>query len=429
MASLDDDHRSIGLSQRSKAVVDDIMPKISAAVADRTRVDNPNIDLSTAENWLLRDELIEICKEAVSKDMTTKHFSYPNGFSGDPIMMQALACFINIQFQPYRPVDVSQIATAPGAASCLDALLYTICDAGDGVLVPTPYWNGFDFQFRVRASVIPVLVNCRSFGTALSSKLLQGLKKAIDESKVPIRGLVMTNPNNPFGQCYPREVLEECLRFCEQHNIHYISDEVYAMSTFESPDSKDLPPFTSVLSMDLATVGCSPSRVHVIWSISKDFGSSGIRLGCTISQYNPEIIVGLSLASNTQTSSLAAIFTRSLLASNQIDALIQLNRKRLSISYGLLTSWLQMNEFDYIPANAGIFVFARLCKQALTWNDEAALVQKCKEFGVLISAGRSYHRLETEKGWVRVTFAVEPNVLQKALGILARVLSVQPPAA
>lgn len=88
-----------------------------------------------------------------------------------------------------------------------------------------------------------------------------------------------------------------------------------------------------------------------------------------------------------------------------------------------------MNEFDYIPANAGIFVFARLCKQALTWNDEAALVQKCKEFGVLISAGRSYHRLETEKGWVRVTFAVEPNVLQKALGILARVLSVQPPAA
>lgn len=72
MASLDDDHRSIGLSQRSKAVVNDIMPKISAAVADRTRVDNPNIDLSTAENWLLRDELIEICKEAVSKDMTTK---------------------------------------------------------------------------------------------------------------------------------------------------------------------------------------------------------------------------------------------------------------------------------------------------------------------------------------------------------------------
>lgn len=70
-----------------------------------------------------------------------QHFSYPNGFSGDPIMMQALACFINIQFQPYRPVDMSQIATAPGAASCLDALLYTICDAGDGVLVPTPYWS------------------------------------------------------------------------------------------------------------------------------------------------------------------------------------------------------------------------------------------------------------------------------------------------
>ncbi|UKZ45834.1 hypothetical protein TrVGV298_000027 [Trichoderma virens] len=163
------------------------MPKIRAAVADRTQVDHPNIDLSTAENWLLRAELIDICKEAIFQLMTTKYFSYPNGFSGDPTMMQALASFINNQFQLYQPVDMSQIATAPGAASCLDALLDTICDVGDGVLVPTPYWNGFNFQFRVRASVTPVPVNCSSFGTALSSELLQGLKKAIDESKYPIR--------------------------------------------------------------------------------------------------------------------------------------------------------------------------------------------------------------------------------------------------
>lgn len=57
------------------------------------------------------------------------------------MMIEAIASFLNTNFQPSQPVENSQIATAPGAASCLDALLYTICDAGDGVLVPGPYWS------------------------------------------------------------------------------------------------------------------------------------------------------------------------------------------------------------------------------------------------------------------------------------------------
>lgn len=70
------------------------------------------------------------------------------------------------------------------------------------------------------------------------------------------------------------------MKFCEDHDIHYISDEVYALSTIESPMSAELTPFISALSIDPSQAGCSPSRVHVIWSISKDFGSSGIRLVC-----------------------------------------------------------------------------------------------------------------------------------------------------
>ena len=35
----------------------------------------------------------------------------------------------------------NHITVAPGAAFALDALLYNICDPGDGVLVPTPYWS------------------------------------------------------------------------------------------------------------------------------------------------------------------------------------------------------------------------------------------------------------------------------------------------
>ena len=150
-----------GLSARGWANVAEVMPRISAAIEERSRQDNPNIDLSTAENWLIRTELIEICKEAVEKNLRAKvwledgasslvrrslaipiqHLSYPSAFGGDADVLVAFAGFFNSYFNPTTAVKTAHIATVPGAATGLDALLYNICDPGDGVLVPGPYWS------------------------------------------------------------------------------------------------------------------------------------------------------------------------------------------------------------------------------------------------------------------------------------------------
>lgn len=59
-------------------------------------------------------------------------------------MLEALASFFNEYLKPITPVLAQQhIATAPGAAASLDALLYNICEPGDGVLVPSPFWSEF----------------------------------------------------------------------------------------------------------------------------------------------------------------------------------------------------------------------------------------------------------------------------------------------
>jgi aspartate/methionine/tyrosine aminotransferase len=56
-------------------------------------------------------------------------------------LIEALASFFNQYFNPHVPVLPAHIAVAPGAAASLDALLYNICDPGEGVLVPGPYWS------------------------------------------------------------------------------------------------------------------------------------------------------------------------------------------------------------------------------------------------------------------------------------------------
>jgi hypothetical protein len=57
------------LSERGYSNVEAIMPKIKDAVDQRKLKTNTNIDLSTAENWLIRPELTELCKTSIAENL------------------------------------------------------------------------------------------------------------------------------------------------------------------------------------------------------------------------------------------------------------------------------------------------------------------------------------------------------------------------
>ena len=131
--------------------------------------------------------------------------------------------------------------------------------------------------------------------------------------------------------------------------------------------------------------------------------------------------MGLALAANTQLSALSTIFVTNLLTSPQLPSLIALNSQRLATAYVMLTSFLKAEGRPYLPCNAGLYVYAKLAPDAKTWEDEAAMVSKLKEGGVLVSAGRAYCGPESEKGWARIGFAVEEDELREAMRRMSRV--------
>jgi aspartate/methionine/tyrosine aminotransferase len=65
------------------------------------------------------------------------------------------------------------------------------------------------------------------------------------------------------------------LAFCKNNSLHYISDEVYALSTHGT-----LRPTTEIFMLALG-LGQSSDTIYVVYSLSKDFGSNGIRLVCS----------------------------------------------------------------------------------------------------------------------------------------------------
>jgi len=60
------------MSKRGFLNVQAILPKISAQVAERTKIHDLKIDLSTSENCLLRPELMAIYQKAINENLETK---------------------------------------------------------------------------------------------------------------------------------------------------------------------------------------------------------------------------------------------------------------------------------------------------------------------------------------------------------------------
>lgn len=106
--------------------------------------------------------------------------------------------------------------------------------------------------------------------------------------KSRIKAVLLTNPSNPLGRCYPRNVLIECLEFCQERGLHLISDELYALTDLGHVKKSE--EFVSVLSLTdpflpEGAIKVEPNRVHVIWSASKLFGLSGLRVVSPILQF------------------------------------------------------------------------------------------------------------------------------------------------
>ena len=80
--------------------------------------------------------------------------------------------------------------------------------------------------------------------------------------------LMLCNPHNPLGQCYPKDTIIALMKLCSKYQVHLIADEIYATSVYEVPD-KHAVPFTSVLAFD-HTPYISAEYCHVIYGELRD---------------------------------------------------------------------------------------------------------------------------------------------------------------
>jgi aspartate aminotransferase len=167
------------------------------------------------------------------------------------------------------------IATTGGSEAVFFAFL-CLAEAGDEVIVAEPFYTNYN-SFAAMTGVKLVPVQCKGEeGFHLPSR------EAFEAVVTPrTRFVLLCNPNNPTGTVYSREEIQAVADFCRDHDLFFVSDEVYREFVYDGHKA------TSAL--DLAGMD---DRVVVVDSLSKRFSACGIRLGCLVSK-NADVIASV----------------------------------------------------------------------------------------------------------------------------------------
>ncbi|KAJ1697213.1 hypothetical protein LUZ63_005725 [Rhynchospora breviuscula] len=387
---------------------------------------NPSgiIQMGLAENQLSFDQ-IESWLESNPDVLGLKHdgasvfreLALFQDYHGLPSFKNALAEFMAELRENKVQFDPSNIVLTAGATSANEILMFCLADPGDAFLVPTPYYPGFDrdLKWRTGAEIVPIHCSSSNNFKITKSALEEACKRA-QKKKLRVKGVLVTNPSNPLGTTLTRHELEILVDFICAKRIHLISDEIYSGTCFGIPE------FISIAEVISGRIDNVADQVHIVYSLSKDLGLPGFRIGAIYSSNKAVIAAATKMSSFGLISSQTQYLLAMLLSDKHFTAsYISENRRRIRIRHDQLVEGLAGIGIPCLESNAGLFCWVdmRHLLDKNTFTSEMELWKKIVyDVGLNVSPGSSCHC--TEPGWFRVCFAnMSTETLEMAMQRLA----------
>eukprot|EP00112_Aurelia_sp_Birch-Aquarium-sp1_P009767 Seg212.10 transcript_id=Seg212.10/GoldUCD/mRNA.D3Y31 product="putative inactive 1-aminocyclopropane-1-carboxylate synthase-like protein 2" protein_id=Seg212.10/GoldUCD/D3Y31 len=302
---------------------------------------------------------------------------------------------------------------------------FTICDEGDGILVPAPYYGAFKTDLVCRMGAITHSIELSStikqeFGETtpfeLSVGRMEQAYQAVKHKGINVRAIILCNPNNPLGNVYSKAQLTSYLQFANRHKLQVILDEIYFLSIYGEKTT-----MTTGLSLSDAI---EPDLLHVVWGFSKDFGISGFRCGL-VHTVNKEVQTVLNANSYFQSVPTIAQYVLTEMISD-FDWLekvyLPTNKKRLGQAHDYVVKELRKIGVKAFESVAGLYVWIDLRKyvEPLSKEGELDLMYKFLDNGIYITPGVAFQA--PEYGWFRIIFSKNEHDMKLGVTRIIEVL-------
>ncbi len=134
-----------------------------------------------------------------------------------------LKAAISKKFKDFNGLDYapSQIVVSTGGKQGLMNVFAAICNPGDEVIIPAPYWLSYPEMVKL-ADGIPVFIyGTKENGYKITAEQLQAA--ITDKTKA----VVINSPSNPTGMIYTKEELEKIADVVVKNDIYVVAGEMY----------------------------------------------------------------------------------------------------------------------------------------------------------------------------------------------------------
>ena len=343
------------------------------------------LQLGVAESQLCEDLLVPKINELAREIPFTADCIYYQPTAGRASFREAVADYMHdmLDLAATSTLDTDGIIVGTGCNAVLENLCFALAEPGDTVLIPTPYYAAFEFDLVARAGLEICPVTTFDFCDTTTTAALEesgsttvpveayyptvaALDAAYERANTKPQILLLSHPHNPLGISYPPHVVQDCIDWCRQKQVHLISDEIYAGSVYRR-DAK----FVSAL--DLAAtptadtgLGLGP-YIHWVYALSKDFALSGLRVGVAYSE-NADIRMPLQkLNDMCQISSQTQVLVEAMMkATTDNDgepwtkSFRRQNHQRLQERGDRLHALLDQLKIPHLKASCGLFCWMDL---------------------------------------------------------------------
>lgn len=130
-----------------------------------------------------------------------------------------------------------EIIVSVGGKHALYNIAQALFEAGDEVIIPSPYWVSYPDQVLLNDATPVFIPTYEKDGFCVQPEVLE---KAITPKT---KAFILNSPSNPTGGAYPKSALEAIAKVLVKHNILCISDEIYEKIIYDGFQ------FTSIASL------------------------------------------------------------------------------------------------------------------------------------------------------------------------------------
>ncbi|MBA1335043.1 MAG: Aspartate aminotransferase [Firmicutes bacterium] len=298
--------------------------------------------------------------------------------------------------------ELDNIILSSGAKHSLSTAFQAICNLGDEVIVPSPYWVSYPEMVKI-AGAKPVIVKT---SRDEDFKITAG---QFEKSITPkTKAIILNSPSNPTGAVYSRKELTDIAEVAVDRDIFVISDEIYEKLIYDGMEH-----------VSIAALGSEVKSLTILINgMSKAYAMTGWRLGYAAAEKKVIKAMGTIQghaishpSSITQFAGVAALSGEQEIVTKMVEEYDKRRKYTMQRLDGI-------DGLDYVKPQGAFYVYINL-ENLIGKSYEGKTIQASMDFTdlllekarVAVVPGKAFG----DDNYIRISYATSMEQLEKGL--------------